>query len=254
VNVVVRCDAPTGEQDRLRFDVTDTGIGISQEVLPALFQPFSQADASNSRRFGGSGLGLAISKRLAEMLGGDISVTSDLGKGSTFSVFIATGLPERATVTPTSPEPTDAPPTPSGQPQCEGRVLLAEDAPDNQRLISLLLRKAGFEFTLAENGQRALDLALAATEAERPFDAILMDIQMPVMDGYEATRRLRDAGYRKPIIALTANAMTEDRQRCLDAGCDDYLSKPVKKQDLLRLLNAWVAENRTPATALPPVN
>ena len=119
-------------------------------------------------------------------------------------------------------------------------------APINQRLMTIVLRKAGAEVELAENGQIALDLALAAQRAGNPFDMILMDMQMPVMDGYEATQELRRAGYRGPIIALTANAMTEDRQRCVDAGCDDYISKPIDPKKLAGILEAWVATATNP--------
>jgi CheY-like chemotaxis protein len=122
------------------------------------------------------------------------------------------------------------------------RVLLAEDSHDNQRLIAHVLRKAGAEVVLAENGQQAVELALAAREEAEPFDVILMDMQMPMMDGYEATKKLRDAGYAGPIIALTAHAMKEDRQKCLDAGCSDYLTKPIDRHLLVEVAAAHAAE------------
>ena len=228
-------------QAKMQFDVTDTGIGIAPDQMARLFQPFAQGDVSTSRKFGGTGLGLVISKRLAEILGGDIAVRSAVGEGSTFSLTVAAGpLQEVRMITemaeavnhtrPASQPPGDA----SVELGC--RLLLAEDGPDNQRLISLLLRKAGAEVELAENGRIALDLALAARREGRGFDLILMDMQMPVMDGYEATRQLRAEGCTAPIIALTAHAMAGDRERCLQAGCDDYISKPVERTSLLTIV------------------
>jgi CheY-like chemotaxis protein len=135
------------------------------------------------------------------------------------------------------------------------RILLAEDGPDNQRLISLLLRKAGADVTIAQNGQEALEKALATcpgsgrrwSDPAEPFDVILMDMQMPLTDGYEATRRLRAAGYTRPIVALTAHAMSDDRQKCLDAGCDDYLPKPIEREQLLEMVAKHAAAQRQPA-------
>jgi CheY-like chemotaxis protein len=140
-------------------------------------------------------------------------------------------------------EPSNTAREPEGnaQQKLTGRILLAEDGPDNQRLIAFVLRKAGAEVTVADNGEIAYYLATAALEAGSPFDVILMDIQMPIMDGYEATQKLRSAGYREPIIALTANAMAGDREKCVDVGCDDYISKPIDPKKLVRLLEAWVA-------------
>ncbi len=235
VRVVARMDTSSDGDAWLRIDVSDTGIGMSKEQIAQLFQPFSQVDASAHRRFGGTGLGLAISKRLAEMLGGDISVTSDLGSGSTFSVCIAAGQPDGARLVenPSGKIADRQSPAAGGQRNLNCRILLAEDCPDNQRLIALVLRKAEAEVVMAENGKITIDLALAALQAGSPFDAILMDMQMPVMDGYEATKKLRDVGYNRPIIALTANAMVGDRQACLDAGCDDYIVKPIDQNQLL---------------------
>jgi CheY-like chemotaxis protein len=249
IRLVTRLIEDPGQQPRLRFDVIDTGIGMTEEVVARLFEPFAQGDASTSRRFGGSGLGLAISKRLAGMLGGDIAVHSTPGKGSTFSLTVAVGplrgvpLVERASQAvrfKRQPQPT----ADSSQIKLDCRVLLAEDGPDNQRLIAFLLRKAGAQVALAENGQIALQMALGSTSAtetshpdsQEPFDVILMDMQMPVMDGYEATRKLRAAQYAGPVIALTAHAMSDDRQKCLDAGCDDYLPKPIDRDQLLEMV------------------
>ena len=218
----------------LRFEVTDTGIGMAPEQIARLFQPFAQADASTTRKFGGSGLGLVICRRLANMLGGDISVESELGVGSTFSFCIQVGnvVPGQPSEDVHITEEMDARPSTSPQSVVlDGcRILLAEDGQDNQRLIAFLLRKAGANVEVAENGMVAAELALAADE---PFDLILMDMQMPLKDGYQATRELRAAGYRGPIVALTAHAMKDDEQKCLATGCDAYLAKPIDRAKLL---------------------
>jgi len=228
----------------LRFDVTDTGIGMSEEQIGKLFQAFSQVDSSSTRKFGGTGLGLCISKRLTEAMGGKIEVHSTPGKGSTFSVTIDPGPLKGIPMIQNAQEFLRVrPPTPTVATQGEiklfGRVLLAEDGPDNQRFIAFVLKKAGAEVTLAENGQIAYDEAMAAVAQGTPFDVILMDMQMPVMDGYEATRQLREQGYTGPILALTAHTMAEDRQKCLDAGCDDFASKPIDLQVLLSTVARW---------------
>ncbi len=228
VRLVMRMDDASADGPKLVFDVIDTGIGMSEEQMALLFRPFSQVDSSATRRFGGSGLGLAISKRVAEMLGGDVAVRSRPGQGSTFSfsVQIEQGGGMAANQVPAATAPARPPACPARQ-KLACRILLAEDGLDNQRLIVFLLRKAGAEVEVVENGQIACDTALAARQAGNPFDIILMDVQMPVMDGYEATRRLRNAGYKPPIIALTAHAMAGDCQKCLDAGCDDCVAKPI---------------------------
>jgi ammonium transporter, Amt family len=224
----------------LRFDVIDTGIGMSPEQMERLFQPFSQADSSMSRKFGGSGLGLVISRRLANLLGGDITVESRLGEGSTFSVTLPTGpLGGVAMIDhPRGSEATNRPvqdTPPARRVSLCGKVLLVEDGPDNQRLFSVILTKAGVEVTVAGNGQIALEKTLidGAVMDPFPYDVILMDMQMPVMDGYEASRRLRRAGHQGPIIALTAHAMAHDRRKCLQAGCNEYLAKPISRESLL---------------------
>jgi CheY-like chemotaxis protein len=233
---------------RLCFDVADMGIGMTEEQMDKLFQPFSQADCSSTRNYGGTGLGLCISKRLAEALGGNIEVRSELGKGSTFIVTIDPGPAEeiqmiddtrKLAVEPNPPTPTSQP-TNACKVALHGRILLVEDSLDNQRLISYVLGKAGGNVTAVENGQLAVDFALAAQNTDEPFDVILMDIQMPVLDGYEATRELRKRGYSGPIIALTASAMHQDRQRCIDAGCNDYLTKPIDRWSLLTLVAEYM--------------
>jgi signal transduction histidine kinase/ActR/RegA family two-component response regulator len=238
VRVVLSLEENNLAGPQLRCDVIDTGIGLSPQQLGKLFQPFSQADTSHTRKYGGTGLGLTISRRLAQMMGGDVTVTSEAGVGSIFTARIATGaIGNVARITTlASPAPVAAAPLPTTAIKLQGRVLLAEDGPDNQRLITHVLKKAGAEVTVAENGQIAHDLALAGQAEGNPFDVILMDMQMPVLDGYNATRRLRDAGYQRPIIALTAHAMAEDRAKCLAAGCDDYATKPIDRAQLLGLV------------------
>ncbi len=228
---------------RLRFEVTDTGIGIPAEKLEHIFQPFAQADGSTTRNYGGTGLGLAISSRLVAMLGGELSAKSEIGRGSTFAFTIRVGVVEPGDPPPPPPK-VEFPSLPDEPGPSRGRVLLAEDGPDNQRLIWLVLEKAGFEVDLAENGAIALDRALAEWRAGFLFDVILMDMQMPVMDGYTATRKLREAGYDGTIIALTAHAMMKDRERCLEAGCDEYASKPIDRLSLVELVSRSCALTR----------
>jgi len=228
----------TESAPRLRFNVKDTGIGIASDKIDGIFKPFTQADGSMTRVFGGTGLGLSISKRLAELLGGHFTVCSILGHGSTFSFTVTTGPLDDVRMISDLPRPNANPTNEKPvEPKClsirNRRVLLAEDGPDNQRLISFILRKAGAEVTVADNGQVALELTRAAMLQGCSFDVILMDMQMPVMDGYAATRKLREEEYTLPVIALTAHAMFTDRKKCLDVGCDDYATKPVNAAQLI---------------------
>jgi PAS domain S-box-containing protein len=230
----------------LQFEVRDTGIGMTNEQLAYLFQPFSQADNSTTRRFGGTGLGLSISKRLVEMLGGSIDVVSEPGLGSSFTFTIDPGnlagvpmveplfesSPARAVASGASATAQNGA-LPS---HLRGRILVAEDGPDNQRLITHLLHKFGAEVTVVADGRSAVSVALAAESTQAPFDLVLMDMQMPVMDGYQAAGELRRIGYQKPIVALTANAMSGDRERCIAAGCTDFTPKPVERKALLGVL------------------
>jgi signal transduction histidine kinase len=236
---------PNTREPKIKFEVIDTGIGMSQAQMQRLFQPFCQADNSMTRRFGGTGLGLTISRRLAQMLGGDIQVRSTPGQGTSFEVTVTTGPLDGV---PMIDRPTESvnheasrKPTDPKSLKLTCRILLAEDGPDNQRLIAFHLRKAGAEVTLAENGRIAFDAAMKAVETGKPFDVILMDMQMPELDGYSATNLLRSKGYNKPIIALTAHAMAGDREKCLQAGCNDYTTKPIDVSKLIALINSFLS-------------
>jgi CheY-like chemotaxis protein/HPt (histidine-containing phosphotransfer) domain-containing protein len=242
-----------GENDpQLRFDVTDTGMGMTPDQLARLFEAFSQADASTARRFGGTGLGLAISRRLARFLGGDVMVESEVGRGSTFSLAIATGL---LAGIPLVENPLDidsgkvAERVDLDSVRLDARILLVEDSPDSQRLIAAFLRKIGADVDVAESGREAIEKALALQHSPAPYDLVLMDIQMSGLDGYEATRILRKEGFNQPVIALTANAMSGDREACLAAGCDDYAVKPIKRAQLVRQIQALVARGAQPTPA-----
>jgi two-component system, sensor histidine kinase len=246
VQLVVRLlDPPEAPHPRIGFEVIDSGVGMTAEQMASIFQPFSQADNSMTRRFGGTGLGLTISKRLAQMLGGDITGESTSGEGSAFLVSIETGPLAGVRMLDGAAEAVHAqedqpPAAATADIRLSGRVLLAEDGPDNQRLIAFLLRQRGASVTVAENGQVAVDLVFQARDAGEPFDCILMDMQMPVLDGYGATQQLRATGCRTPIIALTAHTMRGDKERCLQAGCDDYLAKPINREELTRLVAGYL--------------
>ncbi|MFN3544768.1 MAG: ATP-binding protein [Thiobacillus sp.] len=220
VTLRVRHDAA---EQSLIMEIVDTGIGISADQLARLFQAFTQADASTTRRFGGTGLGLALSKQLIERLGGTIGVDSVPGRGSCFTVTLgigAAGPLVHSLAEARQPEPVAVPAEPLA---VRGRVLLAEDNPINQRVIVLKARHLGIDPEVVGNGAEAVEAALA-----EPYDLILMDMQMPVMDGLAAVRALRARGYDKPIVALTANSTQEDKARCLAAGCDGFLTKPIE--------------------------
>lgn len=263
VRIVVRLVESAGGEPRLRFDVIDTGVGIPEEQIEGLFEPFTQADGSSKRRFEGTGLGLTISRRLTRLLGGDITAKSAPGEGSTFTVTVATGpldgirlVKYLTEAPPVAEQPRKSADEDRNRLRC--RVLLAEDIPDNQRLVSSILRESGAEVSIVQDGREAVERALATladrdatySDPAEPFDVILMDVQMPVFDGHEATRRLRRNGYRGPIVALTAHAMRDDRQKCLDAGCDDYLTKPVDRKELLDMVAKWVPRPQEPAETI----
>jgi CheY-like chemotaxis protein len=226
----------------IRFDIEDTGIGIPQDKHEAIFDVFTQADASTTRKYGGSGLGLAVTRQLAGLLGGEVTLASQVGKGTTFSLLIPAGLD--VTQQPLlnryhHAESMEHADVQSDQVKFSGRCLVAEDVLMNQVLIRRLLENAGTEVTIVSNGQEAVQQAQNQT-----FDLILMDMQMPIMNGYDATREIRNlkSDIRNvPIIALTANAMKGDDRKCVDAGCNDYLSKPIDCRKLHDMLGKYLS-------------
>jgi signal transduction histidine kinase/CheY-like chemotaxis protein len=228
----------------LRVEVRDDGIGMSPEQLAHVFEPYWQGSSRTSTLYGGSGLGLSISRSLARALGGDVVATSAEGRGSSFVLSLAVTMPAHATFAASLAE---VPPLPDSEPagakdveQLEGRVLLAEDGPDNRLLVRTVLEKRGLEVIGVENGRQAVALAREAAARGSPFDVILMDMEMPELDGYAATRLLRDDGYPGPIVALTAHAMAGQAERCLELGCDQFMSKPVDRAALVALVSGYV--------------
>jgi len=230
-----------GERVRLHFEVADTGIGMDTAALGRLFKNFSQADSSTTRRYGGTGLGLVISKRLINMMGGDIQVRSKVGKGTCFSFFIGaevsaqTGTSASLFALSENCLESENPSQPGTRPW---NVLLAEDNAINQKVAQAMLLREGCTVDVAENGRQAVEMASA-----KPYDLILLDCQMPEMDGYEAAaaiRKLETTNRRTPIVAATASAFVEDKARCLAAGMDDYISKPITKSSLAIVLERWL--------------
>lgn len=229
IQIRMQAESHPGGWD-LVADVKDTGIGIPLELQKNVFEKFTQGDASSKREYGGTGLGLAITRQLVELMGGKISVDSEVGKGTTFSFNLLLGRTEEDVA---APNQTDS----NKPPEIHGEVLLVEDNLVNQKVATAMLKKYGCFVTIAPNGARALEQL-----ASKQFDLIFMDCQMPVMDGFEATKAIRQmvgdvSG--TPIVAMTAHALKEDRQRCLDVGMDDYLSKPVNRDKLLEVLHKY---------------
>ncbi len=228
----------------LQFTVSDTGIGIPEHKLASIFEAFMQADGSTTRKYGGSGLGLAISSRLVQMAGGKFWVDSELGRGSNFHFTAQFGLPPRAPEAENT-DLEDEARSLASRVASAGRsrgfhILAAEDNPINQKLAVRLLEKRGYRVTLAENG-----LEVLAKLERQQFDLILMDVQMPEMGGLETTRKIREreqkSGEHIPIVAMTANAMKGDRERCLESGMDDYVSKPILPDEMFRIMEAQLA-------------
>jgi len=231
----------TADCSILAMEVIDTGIGITEEQAEAIFQPFHQADTSISRQYGGVGMGLTYCKQIVESHGGSIDARPNEDRGSTFEFFIPVSMSENAPlVTELSATEKDPEPPPAPRTSLEGyKILLAEDGVDNQRLLSMFIKKSGGEIHVVENGQAAIDYLVRDGHAEE-IDTVLMDMQMPVMDGYTATSTLRESGFHKPVIAVTAHALKGDREKCIRAGCDDYMMKPVRRDELTSKILEWI--------------
>lgn len=240
ISVQVSSEIRANDHLGVSITVSDTGVGFSEEKREHLFIPFTQADQGITRKFGGTGLGLALSRKLARALKGDVSVKdSSVGKGSTFliqfEVPLVKDIPIEKLPKQTSASAAGAKP----QFRLSGiRVLVADDSPDNQYIVERLLSVNGAKVDLANNGSEALDKALNGN-----YDLILMDIQMPEVDGYEATRRLRASGFRKPVIALTAHALLEERIKTLEAGCDFHLTKPLNFDALVNTVEEYTSRH-----------
>ncbi|MCI0507049.1 MAG: response regulator [Gammaproteobacteria bacterium] len=235
----------------LIFEVLDTGIGLSELQIDNIFKPFTQADVSTSRKYGGTGLGLSLSKSLCEMLGGKISVKSKPDVGSKFTVVIPvgeTGPGEFIHDVSQIPRTIESQANNRNFSLLHGSVLAVDDVPENQKLLRVYLKKMGLQVTLADNGFKAIELARA-----HPFDLILMDIQMPVVDGMEATSTLRSEGISTPIIAITANALKEDRDRYLRSGFDGYITKPVNRHDLYEILKKHLKQDSRQQQSMTPI-
>ncbi|MGE0631016.1 MAG: response regulator [Pseudobdellovibrionaceae bacterium] len=205
----------------LEFQVIDTGIGIEDKYQSAVFKPFNQIESAHTRKFGGTGLGLSISKMLTEQIQGHLKVESIFGKGSNFRLKIPILEEEEAKI-----QEVETPallPVPAHH----RKVMVVEDSPDSRLVISKFLKKLNVDLATANNGKDAVEAILSAEKSANPFDVVLMDIQMPIMDGYQATRLLRRRGFEKPILAVTSHNLQGDKEKCLEAGCTDYIPKPI---------------------------
>ena len=226
-------------QPYIRFDIADTGIGIPKDKQAEVFESFTQAYGDTTRKYGGTGLGLTITKQLAELLGGELTLTSEVGKGSVFSLTIPANvdmtkqpLLDRQNFAAN----TDHSEAKAGQSEFSGNILVAEDSPTNQVLIKSLLERSGLQVTIAEDGNETLQKVLT-----QQFDLIFMDMMMPHMNGYQVAKELRKKGIKTPVIAVTANAMKGDDKKCLEAGCDDYLAKPIDRRELFKMLDKYLS-------------
>ena len=230
--------AERGERIVVRCEVEDTGIGIASENLGKIFSPFEQADSSTTRRYGGTGLGLAITKQLVELMDGEIAVVSEVGVGTTFGLNVVLARASSRADEQSPPGETAASTPPAAEARRSRRLLVVEDNAVNLMVMRSVLGKLGFaQIDHALDGCEAVDKAVAAN-----YDLILMDCQMPKMDGYEATRRLRASGVVTPIVAMTAHALSGDREKCLAAGMDDYLTKPIVLERLVAVVDRWLGQ------------
>jgi len=249
IELVLVIEEQQDNRVKLCTSVRDTGIGIPEDKMDVIFDMFEQADTSMTRKYGGTGLGLPVSKKIAQIMSGDIWVESEPDKGSTFYFTAwlekAEGKQVKKSIT-VSVSGNEEKKRKSivtqhsirEEAKRSARILLAEDNPVNQKLAKMVLTKAGYQVEVANNGQEAVDKYTKAPEA---FDLIFMDVQMPQMDGMKATKAIRDKGFDTvPIVAMTANAMKGDRENCLDAGMDDYIPKPVKRELVFEMLEKWV--------------
>lgn len=243
IEIVVFVETKEDASKQLHIDVNDTGLGMTTEQSQHLFQAFGQADSTVTRKHGGTGLGLAISRRLARLMGGDVSLVSTAsGNGSNFRMSLpletvpTTSWLDRFAPLRKTPAVLHSPSSIS----LRGQILLVEDGIDNQRLIAFHLKKAGALVDVAENGRVALERIDAHHLEGNEYDLILTDMQMPEMDGYALVRALRTKGYKLPIVAITANALSDDRVRCIEVGCDDYMAKPIDKAGLLGICFKWL--------------
>lgn len=222
------------QSEQLKLEVVDTGIGMTTDQMEKIFAPFQQADSSITREYGGTGLGLTLSKQLTEILEGELTVESTPGKGSHFITLFKLNeidtneLDYEDDYQAVFQEPV---PVPQTTPSVSGKLLIAEDNPDIQALVKMLINKIGADMTLVENGKKAVEKALT-----EDFDLIFLDIQMPVMDGFEALKQLRENNYKKPVFAMTANTMKKDQNKCFAAGFDGFISKPIDKNDLYSVI------------------
>lgn len=245
----VFCNVSIGErngQECVIFDVEDTGIGISRDKLESIFEEFNQADNTTTRKYGGTGLGLAITGRLAELMGGSLNVASELGKGSTFTLTIPAGIEIKSVIQTNKYNFVDSlneSKETSRDDSLSGKILAAEDNRSNQVLLEMLIEKLGLEITTVNNGQEAVD-----TVKQGSFDLVFMDMQMPVMNGFDATKTIRQENSDIPIIALTASAMKGDDYKCIEAGCNAYLSKPIDRAQLVEILRTYLPSKTSTST------